>query len=138
MLKQKRIYIWVDQIFAKTLKISFCGDFCALWAHLNYYSKTRSVTFLTLGYLGSWKYCIADRWKDEQNQIYRTLQLGWVPNYSSHHADITNFQLQCSGTLLWTDLEQKQQRWQQNQTWIIFMVRLLPTYLLFNYSIAVT
>ena len=24
--------------------------------------------------------CIPDRWKDEQNQIHRTLQLGWVAN----------------------------------------------------------
>ena len=49
-----------------------------------------------------------------------------------------DFQLQYGDTVLWANLEQKQQRWQQNQTWIIFYGITPPNKLLFNCSIEVT
>ena len=101
VLKQKRLYIWVDKIFAKILKISFCGDFlCPLspselllknqiW-HFSYFRMPKFMEKIRKK-LTIQRSCIADRWKDEQNQIYRTLQLGWLSNYFSHHVDITKF-----------------------------------------------
>ena len=125
VLKQQRIYLWADKIFSKTIKIWFCGNFlCRLISselllknqicHFSYFSISKFMEKIRkkLTIQRSW---IADRWKDKQNQIYKTFQLGWVSNYFSHYVDIRNSQLQYSGTLLWANLQQKQQRWQQNQ-----------------------
>ena len=61
---------------------------------------------VTLGCLTSWKKseknliiqrsCIAGRWKDKQNQIYRTLLLGLV----WYHVDVMDFQVHYDGTFL--------------------------------------
>ena len=40
---------------------------------------------------------------------------GGVSKFFLLYVDITDFQLQYGGTFLWANLEQKQQRWQQNQ-----------------------
>ena len=87
---KKSIYIPVDKIccLLTTLKSSCLSP--PTPSEL-FFQKPGSATFLTLWCLTSRKKirkkkivqrsCIADRWKDEQSQIYRTLLLGWVSNY---------------------------------------------------------
>ena len=110
---KKHIYLrWLE--FCWNLKnLILWGLFVPLEPIWTFIQKPGSVTFLTLGCLTSWKKseknwtCIPDRWKNEQKQIYRTTQLGWVSNYFVYHVDITDFQLQYGGTVLWANLEQK-------------------------------
>ena len=44
-IKAKK-HICVDTIFAKTQKTSFCGDFFALRAHLNFFFKNQDPSLL--------------------------------------------------------------------------------------------
>ena len=84
-LKQKSISEWI-RFFVKTLNILFL-ELLSPPSPSFYFRSGDPSLFLRLisreknqKKLMIWKFCIADGWKIEQSQIYRTLLLGWLSN----------------------------------------------------------
>ena len=81
--ENKHIYLW-GYDFCCNPKDLISGTFWALWAHLNFFPKTRICHlsyFMMFNFMEKknrkkvmvQRFCIAGIWKNEQSQIYKTL-----------------------------------------------------------------
>ena len=81
--ENKHIYLWGYDFCCNPKDLIF-GTFWALWAHLNFFPKTRICQlsyFIMFNFMEKknrkkvmvQRFCIAGIWKNEQSQIYKTL-----------------------------------------------------------------